>query len=190
MKRRGFTLTELLIGTVITAILILTALALLTSGLASFGKTDTRFDLSGTGALAMRRITEELRSAMVVNIATDGRSMTYELPVLAAGVDPVTGEREYVYPLEPDGVVRRLAVDDGTLWHQVGLNEPRPLVKNLSDTDPQEGSAYYGQQYPVFAFASVGSTNGLVVTLISEKELIRTTEVSRMLSTVQLRNNK
>ncbi len=175
-------------GLSISALLLLLTLSIFTSGLSHFQKTDTRLALSQTGALAMRRITEDLRSAISVSVAPDGRSMTYELPLLSGAVDPVTGEREYVVPIQSDGIVRSFYEESDVLYYQVAADDPFILAEGVSATDPDEGSIYFGLSYPIFEFETVGTSSGIRVTLIGQEDLGRSIEVSRMSSFVKLQD--
>jgi prepilin-type N-terminal cleavage/methylation domain-containing protein len=118
MKRRGFTLVEVMTSTVLVSVLIMSALALLSSSLSSFNKTDKRLEMSDEGAIALRKVSEELRSAVVVDILSSGREVAFELPLRNTHADPVTGEYEYATPVVTDGIDRRYYVtNDGDLMY-------------------------------------------------------------------------
>lgn len=188
MKRRGFTLVEVMMGVGLTSLLVVMALNVFTDAAASFHRTETRDTLSTQGALAVRRIVEQLRSAVNVEIRDSGRTIMFEQPLLSANPDPTTGEHEYVDPLQGDGLQRVIYYQDRKLIFDDGTGREVVLADEISATDPDPGSAYYNTAYPIFSYSSVGSTRGVRVTIISSRALPRGFEYSRMSTTVLLRN--
>lgn len=188
MKRRGFTLVEMMMGVGLTALLIAMALNVFTDAAASFHRTETRDALSTQNALAIRRIVEQLRSAVNVEIRDSGRTILYEQPLLSANPDPITGEYEYVDPLQGDGVQRSIYYLNRQLILDDGDGREIVLADEVSGTDPDPDSAYYSTAYPIFSYSSVGSTRGVRIMIASSRATSKGLEYSRMSTTVLLRN--
>lgn len=188
MKRRGFTLVEVMMGVGLTALLIVMALNVFTDAAASFHRTETRDTLSTQGALAVRRIVEQLRSAAVVEIRDNGRAIAFQQPLLSANPDPATGEFEYVDPLVGDGVVRVIHYQDRKLIFDDGSGNEMVLADEISATDPAPDSPFYNTAYPIFSYSSVGSTRGVRIMIMPSRMTHRGLEYSRMSTTVLLRN--
>ncbi|MEW5883331.1 MAG: prepilin-type N-terminal cleavage/methylation domain-containing protein [Armatimonadota bacterium] len=188
MKRRGFTLVEVMMGVGLTALLIVMALNVFTDAAASFHRTETRDTLSTQNALAVRRIVEQLRSAAVVEIRDSGRTIVFEQPMLSANPDPTTGEYEYVDPMLGDGVQQAIYYQDRKLIFDDGSGREVVLADEVSATDPDPDSAYYNTAYPIFSNSSVGSTRGVRIMIVSSRMTHRGLEYSRMSTTVLLRN--
>ncbi len=190
MKRQGFTLIELLVGGAITGIVLLGIFGLFAQGLRSLRRTDVQMDMAEQSSLAIRKVTETLRSAAVYSLSQDGRTLTFQLPLTNPNPDPVTGEYEYSYPIQGDGVNHILYVENGKLYYQVGNNDPEVLVTGISLTDPDPSSPYHTTPYPVFSATNIGSQRGIRITLIT-KRITRTNEIyNRMSCIVHLRNVK
>ncbi len=189
MKRRGSTLVEVMTATVLVSMLIISALALLSTSLRSFNKTDKRIEMSDEGAIALRKISEELRSAVVVDILSSGREVAFELPLRNTHVDPVTGEYEYATPVVTDGIDRRYYVSsDGDLMYKVGTSAPRRIMAGVMDLDPDPESAHYNQPYPVFSLEKLSNRQSLRITVIAERETVSGTQRNRMSTEALLRN--
>jgi len=181
-------LVEILVGSALTALLFLISANLFHSAFRSFRKTDTRLDLSERNALAMRKIAQDLRSAATVTIASDGTSVSYQMPKYNTTADATTGELEYTDPVQGDGTTRQYYVSGGDLYYQIGTGTPEKLASYIASTDPHPGSATYNQSYRVFAASSVASTSGLTIFIISKKTLSTSSEWVRMSTTIKLRN--
>lgn len=188
MKRRGFTLVELLMGMGVVAFVLLGSISLLNTGLKSFNKTSIDVDITNQNANTMRRISETLRQAMTATITDSGRTITFELPALGP-IDPKTGERELIEPMKSDGVVRKYTVD----FSAKSLKEypsGRTLVKNLSDIDLDPNSTQYKQVYPPFQLTSIGSYRAITIHLVTRKTNIDDLRYTRMKTTTVVRNAK
>lgn len=186
MRKRGFTLLELMTGLTVMAMVILGSMTLLITGLTSFKKTQSDVDITNQNAQAVRRIGEILRQAMNVQITNSGKTISFNLPKMG-GVDPLTGEKEVLDPLTSDGVARSYVVDTaaGTLTEQPG---GRVLIRNISDKDLQQGSTQYNQAYVPFQLTTFGSYRAVTINLITKQALVRETRFMRMKTTSVVRN--
>lgn len=187
-KRRGYMLVEVLVGLGLLALLFIAGMSLFGTSLKSLRRTDTKLDLSQTNALALRKVTEEIRSAYSLDIEDEGRTIVYEMPDVMSNADPVTGEIEYKYPMVSDGIVRTVYFEEGKLWYRVGDGTPKVLADNIVGQDPDPESSYHGQDYPMFAFANVGAANGLKLIFITEDHVSGGKVYNRQTLTVFLRN--
>ena len=190
MRRRGFTLVEILVGGTITGIVLLSVVGLFAQGLRSLRRTDVQMEMAEQSSLAIRKIIEILRSGATYSLSQDGRTLIFQLPLTHSQPDPITGEYEYVYPIQGDGVNRLLYVENGTLYYQIGNNDPEVLVTGISPTDPDPSSPYHTMPYPVFSATSVGSQRGIRITLITKRPTRTDDLYTRMSSIVHLRNVK
>jgi hypothetical protein len=186
MKKRGFTLVELLSGMSTMVVVLLGTLTLLVTGLKSFKKTSSDVDITNQNANSMRKISETLRQAMNVTISNSGKTITFNLPRMGA-VDPVTGEKELLEPLTSDGVSRSFNVDfaAGKLTQNPG---GKILISNLAATDPLQGSSQYNQAYTPFQLTTIGSYRAITINLITTQTVVENKRFMRMKSSTVVRN--
>lgn len=184
--RRGFTLVELMTGMGILAVTLLVIINLLIYGIRSFGKTTTDVNISQQNAQGMRRVIETIRSAVSISISSDGKRITYTLPRMSSVDDPVTGEKEYLTPIQSDGISRYFLVSGGNLTDHTG----RVLVRSITATDPEPTSSQYNQAYAPFQSTTIGSRRAVTVTLITKEQVNGSQRWARMKSTVLIRNSQ
>lgn len=187
-RNRGISLVELLVGVTLMSLLFIVGMSLFTSSLSSLTRTDRRLDITESNALALRRVSEELRSAFTLSIEPSGQAIFYEMPEVDTTIDSVTGEREYLYPLRGDGITRRIYFQNGSLYHQVGTDKAREIADEVVTIDPDPYSSYYNKSYPMFSFANIGSANGLKIILIAESPISGEKTFNRQTVTVLMRN--
>jgi prepilin-type N-terminal cleavage/methylation domain-containing protein len=187
--RRGFTLVELLSGISVMALVVLGSMTLLVNGLRSFNRTSVDVRITQQNAQAQRRISETIRQAMSVSISNGGATVNYTLPATSLIVDPVTGEKEHVQPLVSDGVARSFVVD----WAAGTLKEMpsgRVLVRNITNKDPEAGSAQYNQAYVPFQLTTIGSYRAVTINLITRDTVSTQARWMRMKTTALVRNSQ
>ncbi|MEM4408340.1 MAG: hypothetical protein QXI19_06320 [Candidatus Caldarchaeum sp.] len=190
MRKQGFALVEIIVGGAITGIILLGIFSLFAQGLRSFRRTDVQMDMAEQSSLAIRKITETLRSAAAYSLSQDGRTLIFQLPRANSQPDPITGEYEYSYPLQGDGISRILYVENETLYYQVGNEDPEVLATGISSTDPDPSSPYHTMPYPVFSATNIGSQRGIRITLITKRSSQTNDLYTRMSNIVHLRNVK
>ena len=186
MRRRGFTLVELMTALGLFSIVFFGAASLYVAGLRSYYSTSTDADLAQKNAQGIRRVVETLREAVSLSINSDGTQITFQSPKKAGSADPVTGETEYIVPVVGDGVAKTFTVTTG--GNLVEGSSGRTLCKNIVTTDPYPQSSQYNQKYMPFQFASVGSSKAVSVNLITYQNLGTRKRYARMKTTVLLRN--
>lgn len=185
MRRRGFSLVEVTIGLVILMMGMLGLLNLYLYGARSITRTTIDTNLSQRNAQGLRRMSEQLRMAMSVELNQDGTTVTYQLPAMSDSIDPFTGEHEVALPRVWDGVTRSYSIEGGILRDdQTG----QVLVEGLALTDPDPDSSQYGQTYAPFAFSTIGSSRALSIQLITSQFMGVQTRFARLKTTVMLRN--
>jgi type II secretory pathway pseudopilin PulG len=186
MKKRGFSITELLVAMGMMAFTLAAISSLFVFGLRSFQATTTDTNINQTNAQGMRRVTEALRSGMSLTISSSGRIITYSVPKMTATADAQTGEKELVIPVQADGAARTFTVTDaGTLVDSVGN---RVLVRNIRLTDPDPGSSQFNQTYAPFSMTTVGSERAVTLNLITAENVFGRLRYTRLKTTVVLHN--
>ena len=188
MRRRGFTLVELLSGISVMALVILGSLTLLVNGLRSFNRTSVDVRLTQQNAQAERRICETIRQATSVTISSSGATLSYTLPAFSGAVDPVTGEKELQQPCVSDGVARSFVVDwaAGTLKD---MPSGRILARNITNKDPEVGSSQYHQAYVPFQLTTIGAYRAITINLITRDTVSSQPRWIRMKTTALVRNS-
>lgn len=190
-KRRGFTLIEVMVGSSLTALLILYSLTLLSTSLRSMQRTDARIEMSDKGTLVIRKISEELRSAFNVTVSSDGRTLSYSLPKFNTTNDLVTGEKEYTLPMQSDGVTRNYSVNSsGQLRYWEGTGAARTVATGILLVDPDPASTKYNETYLNFQLLRVGTKAAVRVTLLTQRNLLSGKQNNRMTVLTLLRNAK
>lgn len=186
MKTRAFTLIELLTGMSVMSIVLLGTMTLLVTGMKSFHKTSADVDISNQNANALRKVSETLRQSMSATISNSGKTITFNLPKMGA-VDPVTGEKELLEPLVSDGITRSYVVDFSTK-RLIEYPGGRAIVRDISATDPQEGSSQYNSAYTPFQLTSIGSYRAITINLITTQTVVKDKRFIRMKTTAVVRN--
>ena len=186
-KNRGISLVEVVMGSGLMMLVTLGSMTLMASGLKSLTKTSTDVTLSDKNALGVRWVCEYARQSMGATISNSGSQVNFSLPAMSSKADPVTGEKEFVYPLNSDGQVRGFKVDfaAGTM---TDLHMNKVIVKNIAATDPDPKSSNYGKNYQPFSFTMVGPRKAIVIQLITKDKVSGIVRYTRMKNTIVLRN--
>lgn len=186
-RRRGFSIVEIMVGLTLLAMTLIAVVSLFITGFRSYYRTSAKVELAQKNAQGIRVVSERLADAINVAVSADGRTITYNLPMRMATPDPVTGEREYLDPLVPDGVSRTFTINaagkltDGTA---------RTFVSRITLTDPDTSSSTYKQVYKPFTISTVGSSKALTINLVTLQKIQGKDQFSRMKTTLLLRNSK
>lgn len=128
MKKRGFTLMEVIVSSVMSTVVLFGVVSLLLMVMGSWARGEGRMDGENDARQAMRTMSDELREAMLVVIDADGMGLTYRKPA-----KNVSGD--FVLPVAWDGVIRRLFYENGSLWISDGVVK-RKIAKNVLTVDP------------------------------------------------------
>lgn len=186
MRKRGFTLIELMVGMVVMGLLIIGTLTVFSQSMQGFYRTKTDIELSTENSQSIHRVADTLRSAYSMQIQDGGRKIVYTMPRISNLVDPDTGEREVLEPIQSDGVQRSFTVANGKL---VDDHSGRTLAENVVLVDPDPDSTQYNQQYPPFQLTTIGSRRALTINLISKNQVLGSDRYQRMKTTVIIRNS-
>lgn len=189
MRRRGFTLVEVMTSIGISSMVILGSFSLLFAGLRTFDKTISKTTLNSTDAQTVRRVAESVRGSMSLTINSDGTVLTYVLPKKSIINDVLTGEKEILEPIQADGVSRSYTVNfsAGTLTDNV---TGRILLRNIARTDPDVHSSQYQMQYVPFQLTTIGSVRAVSVNLITQEITRSGVNFVRLKNTSIVRNSQ
>lgn len=185
MKRRGFSLSELMVGVGLFSFALFGTLSLLITGLRSYLRTTTDLNNSQPNSQAIRHVVENIRQAMTVSASTDGKTLTFTLPKRATTPDAVTGELEYAYPVVSDGVARSYTITSGKLVENPG---GIVVLKGISTVDPDSNSTLYNAAYKPFTISQVGARTAVTVNFITSAKVIGKTRFSKAKTTVLVQN--
>ena len=183
---------ELLVGMTIMGLLIIGAMTVFAATMKNFYVTRTDIDLTAENALGMQRVADTLRGAYSIEILQGGTAVRYFLPLESDVTDPVTFEREFVDPLQSDGIEHWFAIENGQLISRGGAGEGdfgRELVENIVLVDPHPDSSQYNQTYAPFQLTTIGSRRALTINFITADEVVDRTRYTRMKTTVLIRNS-
>ncbi len=131
-RRLGLTMVELLIAVGITLGIAFGAMTLFSSASQLLVRGSTDMDNNDALALAMARISSEVRSAILIQVNDTGTTLTYWVPVADDSGQPVI-------PMQMSPTPRTFQVSDGQLIWSMRPNAP--LVTGLVSTDPETGQA-------------------------------------------------
>ncbi|MCB8932850.1 MAG: type II secretion system GspH family protein [Fimbriimonadaceae bacterium] len=137
-KRRGTTMVEVLVASVISFLVLMGAAAALLFGMAGWARGQARIDSETQSQQAIRQVSKLLREAMVVTVDGNGNGLNYRLPVKDENGN-------FVLPATWDGVTRRIEVNGSDL-NLVVDGATRNLCSGVILTDPLDGN----QSYRVF----------------------------------------
>jgi prepilin-type N-terminal cleavage/methylation domain-containing protein len=186
-RRRGFTLVELLTGMGVMALLVLGSMTLFASSLRSLQRTSNDVTMTDQNSRALRKVSETIRQAMSVTVTNSGKTISFNLPAMTAGVDTVTGEKECIVPVVSDGVNRGYNIDFGAGVLRDTVTG-KVLVRNLYSKDPDAASSLYNQSYLPFDIVMIGTHRALTINLITRDATSGQARTTRMKTTIILRN--
>ncbi|MBS1707899.1 MAG: hypothetical protein JSS65_04165 [Armatimonadetes bacterium] len=135
MKRRlvaGLSTVESLVASVITTMVLFTAVGAYLAGMGSWARGEAWIDVQQQSRNAVRSVSDELREAMYVTVDADGMGLSYRLPTKT-----VSGS--FTVPLTWDGVNRRIYYSNGGLWVS-DANTQVQVAKGVITMDPFLGA--------------------------------------------------
>lgn len=185
MRRRAFSLTELLVSVALLGLVVGGASALSIAGLRRYANTQADVDATQEATLGAQTVVEAVRQAVSVQIQDGGFRLAYELPALAPSIDPTTGERELAEPLRSDGVARSFHVSGGRL---IDGATGRVIAEGLTTVDPDPASTQYGQTVAPFQLTTIGSRRAITVNLIGRVDTPGGRRYARFKTTFIVRN--
>lgn len=160
-RLRGTTLVEAMVASVVTGLVLFTAVGTLYSGMRSWIQGLGLINAELDGTQAVRRLNQELREAMSVQVASDGQSLTYRMPQRNA-------QGDFVVPPLWDGVQRRAivtALSNGSYSLGFGIaGQEYTISRNIILRDPEVSGA---PTYRVFTPGPGGITRQVDVMIVT-----------------------
>ncbi|MCB0826987.1 MAG: hypothetical protein KDC26_12430 [Armatimonadetes bacterium] len=167
MKKRGFTLMEVIVSSVMSTVVLFGVVSLLLMVMGSWARGEGRMDGENDARQAMRAMSDELREAMLVQVDADGMGLTYRKPAK-------NGAGDFTLPVAWDGVVRRLYYSNGSLWISDGATN-RKIAKNVLTVDPFASASHRLNEE-----RKVGATTGTAYKVFTPNPGAVITEVTMM----------
>ncbi|MBL8067973.1 MAG: prepilin-type N-terminal cleavage/methylation domain-containing protein [Armatimonadetes bacterium] len=172
-RNKGFTLAEVVVGSVISTIVITAAVTMFIGVAAAWARGEGMIDGDSYTRQAVSIAADELREAIYVNVDADGMGVTYRKPKKDASGN-------FEVPIVWDGIDRRLFVSGGKLKLNDGTNT-RTIAKNVLTKDPfmlhstvygsQRYNTSYGEEeapaYRVFVPNAGGLVSEVTVTVVT-----------------------
>jgi len=173
-RRSAFTLPEVVVGSVISTVVLTSALSLFIACAGAWARGENLMDGENDTRQAVRVISDELRQAMLVTIDADGRGITYRHPNKTAGGD-------FAVPVVWDGVERRIFLNGTNLIMRGTGGVERVVARNVLTVDPFMLSTTTTQRkmrhtsqgvevapaYRIFTASSGGLINEVIVQIVT-----------------------
>ncbi|ARU40348.1 hypothetical protein CCB80_04030 [Armatimonadetes bacterium Uphvl-Ar1] len=174
-RRSGFTLVEVVVGSIISFIVLSSAVALFLGVIGAWARGESMMDGDNDTRQIVRIASDELREAMWVSVDADGMGITYRRPRKDASGD-------FEIPVVWDGIDRRmelnganLEIDDGGSVRTIGRNvlavDPFRLGTHALDSkryveDPLNPTAA-PPAYRIFEGPATGLVSEVTVTIVT-----------------------
>jgi hypothetical protein len=174
-RRSGFTLVEVVVGSIISFIVLSSAVALFLGVIGAWARGESMMDGDNDTRQIVRIASDELREAMWVSIDADGMGITYRKP-------RKDGSGDFEIPVVWDGIDRRmelngadLEIDDGGSVRTIGRNvlsvDPFRLGTHVLDSkryveDPLSPTAA-PPAYRIFEGPATGLISEVTVTIVT-----------------------
>ena len=127
--KKGFTIIEVLITSLISTMVLMAALSMFVMGSANWARGESAIDVESNSRQGVRRICNELREALYVSIDSDGQGLTYRKPVKDTNGD-------FVLPITWDGYDRRIYYSSGKILMSDGVSTAWQMARNVILKDP------------------------------------------------------
>lgn len=174
--QRGTTLLELLTASTINVMVLGGLVLTMVFGMSSWLKGLGKIEAESGAQRAIKIISNELRQAMYVSVDASGKALTYRLPVLDKN-------GTYQYPIEWDGIDRRIGLDVDKIRIKGG-GDNRVIARGVKLTDPATK-----QPYTLFTPGDGKITRQVTIEVaVSSNEYKRQSTSSRNRETIFLRN--
>lgn len=174
-RRSGFTLVEVVVGSIISFIVLSSAVALFLGVIGAWARGESMMDGDNDTRQIVRIASDELREAMWVSVDADGMGITYRKPRKDASGD-------FEIPVVWDGIDRRmelnganLEIDDGGSVRTIGRNvlsvDPFRLGTHVMESkryveDPLNPTAA-PPAYRIFEGPATGLVSEVTVTIVT-----------------------
>jgi hypothetical protein len=176
----GVTVVEMVVVCALACVVILTSSAMLSQSIDTWSQSTSQTFSDDDCAIAMQRIQRDLQSALWIEIASDGQSVTYTLPARDSD-DP----HSYLLPPQPErdawgNVVYHSFYRAGEKL--LSSDTDRPILRRCLLVDPNLGSGYY-------LFALIEGTEDVVqIHLVSEATNGEATKTTSLFQEVHCRS--
>ncbi|MBA4292363.1 hypothetical protein C0431_05280 [bacterium] len=174
-RRSGFTLVEVVVSSIVSFIVLSSAVALFLGVIGAWARGESMMDGDNDTRQVVRIISDELREAMWVSVDADGMGITYRKPLKDASGD-------FDIPVVWDGIDRRielngseLEIDDGGTTRTIGRNvlsvDPFRLNAHALDSkryvqDPL-APVPEAPSYRIFVGPATGLVSEVTVTIVT-----------------------
>lgn len=149
------------------------------AGMSSWYRGQDKMDVEGTAHRAVRMMSLELREAMVVQVASNGKSVTYQRPA-------TTSSGNYKVPLVWDGIDRKIEFDKDKVNLLAGGKIVRTLCRGVLGNDPAENG---NPAYKMFTPGEGTLTRSVTIQVVTGRDKGKSKYVSsRRRETVYVRN--
>ncbi len=172
-RRSGFTLTEVVVASLVSSVVLTAVVTLLITVAAAWARGETTMGTEGDTQEIISKVSDELREAMWVSVDADGYGLTYRKPKKT-----VTGDFEI--PVVWDGFDRRiyltgtdLKIFDGTTTRTLSTtvlkNDPFRLGTHMNQRKKanQTVAAEGAPTYRVFVPNTTGLVSEVMVTVVT-----------------------
>lgn len=176
---RGVSMIEVLTASFMTVMVVTTAVATMLYGLSSWAKGQGRIYAETDSQKAIRKISMELREAMLVTVDANGLGLSYRRPKL-------DNDGNYITPAEWDLVDRRIELVDSSLRIVTG-GQTRTICKGIVLTDPLTSGGT--GTYKIFQSPAGAITRQITVQVVTKRNTYKAMQsYSRTRETIFLRN--
>ena len=127
--RKGTTLLETMVTTIISVMVLGACLSMYIMGAANWARGESAISVESNSRQGVRRVVNELRQAYYVAIDANGMGLTYRRPTL-------DNQGNFALPLTWDGLDRRIYLSNGTLFMSDGVNPAYRVATNIVTKDP------------------------------------------------------
>lgn len=175
-RRRGATLTEVVIGAGISSAVLVAGVGTFLMGMRSWVKGEANIEASSASQKALRTVSNELREAMQITINSSGTRVDYVRPKREA-------DGSFTNPMVTDGIARSFERVGSNLVMRTG-GTTRTLAKNILARKPGDSS-----DYRLFTAPAGAVSRSLTMEIAAGKPGFRgETIVERSRETLYLRN--
>ena len=171
----GFTITELLVATLVGTVILLATFTMLDSSVILTGKVTDRVDRTSRARTAMEQITRELRSQVCpspgVPALIDGQSYSIKFYSFTGSGAFVPDIRQIAWDTNTNTITDKLYQGSGTSPYTTWPASPTRTTTVLSDVKPPPANA------PIFGYYALGAASSFTAPLAAT-DLANTSKVT------------
>jgi prepilin-type N-terminal cleavage/methylation domain-containing protein len=172
-RKSGFTLAEVVVASVVSAVVMTSVVTLFITVIAAWARGETMMGTEGDTQEIVSKVSDELREAMWVSVDSDGYGLTYRKP-------KKTGTGDFEIPVVWDGYDRRIYLT-GTDLKIFDGTKTRTLSKSVLKNDPFQLGTHMNQKkksnqtvvaegapaYKIFIPNNTGLVSEVTVTVVT-----------------------